>query len=86
MRDIDCMTEERLRKLVRSTLKQQRITQKQAAETIGVTQKHLSFVLSGRVQMTMTWAERLLTLCGQQLIFDIVPAPRKPKVTRRPVG
>jgi plasmid maintenance system antidote protein VapI len=76
------MSEERLRLLVRDIMKQKKISQRMAAETYGVTQKQLSFVMTGRAQMTMTWAERLLSLCGMQLIFDVVPAPSKTKVKR----
>lgn len=63
--------EDTLRTEVRAALKTARIRQVAAARQLGVSEKHLSQMLTGKVSLTLPWAERILALCGKRLVIGV---------------
>lgn len=61
--------EEVLRAHVRAALRNAGISQAAAAAELGVSQKHVSQMLTGRAPITLRWAEQLLALCGYRLVI-----------------
>jgi hypothetical protein len=66
---------EALRLQVRAALREAKVSQASAAAQLGITEKHLSQMLTGRVKLGLDWAEQLLGLCGQALALDPRPMP-----------
>jgi transcriptional regulator with XRE-family HTH domain len=62
-----------LREQTRAALRSAGISQADACRQLGVSTKHLSHMLTGRAPLTLDWAERLLALCGQQLLVTVAP-------------
>lgn len=60
-----------LRTEVRAALKAAGIRQVAAAAQLGVSEKHLSQMLTGKVSLTIPWAERILALCGLRLVIAL---------------
>lgn len=56
-----------LRVIVRAALREERISQAEAARQLGLSTKHMSQMLTGRSPLSLDWAERLLGLCGKRL-------------------
>jgi transcriptional regulator with XRE-family HTH domain len=56
-----------LRAQVRTALRAAGISQHAAADRLGLSEKHLSQMLTGKVRLSLEWAEQLLGLCGQSL-------------------
>ncbi|MFJ6215068.1 helix-turn-helix domain-containing protein [Streptomyces sp. NPDC092296] len=76
-----------LRDLVRATLAASGISQASAASRLGLSQKHLSQMLTGRAVLTLPWAERLLDLCGWRLMVSVAPAsPTGPATVKAVAG
>jgi len=66
--------EDVLRALVLAALRNAGLSQAEAARRLDVSTKHLNQMLTGRVPLTLAWAEDLLGLCGQRLTLDTTPA------------
>ena len=58
---------------VRAVVKASGLKQTWMAERLGVGEKHLSQLLTGRAVLTLEWAERILGLCGMDLEVSIRP-------------
>jgi plasmid maintenance system antidote protein VapI len=67
--------EETLRTQTRAALKAAGVRQTTAAAQLGVSEKHLSQMLTGRIALTLPWAERILAVCGMRLAIGIQYAP-----------
>lgn len=59
---------DRLRGEVRFCLDGARISQVEAARTLGISTKHLSQMLTGKAPMSADWAEKITQLCDRELI------------------
>ena len=59
--------QESLRAQVKEALAEAGISQVQAARQLNLSTKHLSQMLTGKVTLTLGWAERILSLCGRRL-------------------
>jgi plasmid maintenance system antidote protein VapI len=62
-----------LREQVRAAVRDSGLKQKWIADRLHVSEKHLSQLLTGRVDMTLEWAERILALCGMELVISVQP-------------
>jgi DNA-binding transcriptional regulator YdaS (Cro superfamily) len=62
--------EDALRALVRGAIQDAGLKQKFIAGHLGVSEKHLSQMLTGRVSLTLGWAEAILRMAGQRLALD----------------
>ncbi|MGW0626465.1 helix-turn-helix domain-containing protein [Streptomyces sp. NPDC002758] len=49
------------------------ISQAEIARQLGLSTKHLCQMLTGTTPMSLTWAEGILGLCGQELVISIRP-------------
>jgi hypothetical protein len=58
---------------VQAAVKNSGLKQTWMAQRLVVSEKHLSQMLTGRVEMTLDWAERILALCGLEL--DVTARP-----------
>ncbi|MFF7190549.1 transcriptional regulator [Streptomyces sp. NPDC008222] len=58
---------------VRGAVRESGLKQKWIADRLHVSEKHLSQLLTGRVAMTPEWAERILGLCGMELVVSVRP-------------
>lgn len=58
---------------VRSVVKARRLKQVWIAQQIHTSDKRLSELLNGRARMSLEWAERILDVCGMELVIDIRP-------------
>ena len=75
--------EEQLRTQVRAALKASGRKQIWIAEKLGISPKHLSQMLTGRVSLTVDWAQRIAELCDARvLIFVTVPPGSLGRETR----
>lgn len=72
------MVESALLDLVRRELDDAGWWQKDLAEAIGCSQKHLSQLLNGQVRMSEDWAARILAALGRQLVVASVPLEGPP--------
>lgn len=61
-----------LRSTVRDALQRAGISQAEAARQLGLSNKHMSNMLTGKAVLTLGWAERLLALCGKRLTIRAV--------------
>lgn len=59
--------EDRLREAVREAVKDSGMTQRALAAELGITEQHLSRMLTGKNPLTLTWADRIAHTCGRQL-------------------
>lgn len=68
--------EQTIRAQVRGALKAAGVSQAAAASQLGISQKHLSQMLTGRAPLSLSWAEQLLAMCGWRLVIalDWLPA------------
>ncbi|MGW3428002.1 helix-turn-helix domain-containing protein [Streptomyces melanosporofaciens] len=60
--------EETLRTQTRAALKATGISQAAVARQLGLSQKHLSHMLTGRANLTLDWADRILALNGMRVV------------------
>ena|GEM_PF-4460504 len=60
-----------LRAQTRAALTTAGISQASAARTLGLSEKHMSQMLTGRATLTLTHAEQIVALCGAQLVIAI---------------
>lgn len=66
--------ERRVREALRSALMEQEMTQAELAARLGVTQKHISQVLSGKTGLSFDFAERVGSVLGVMLNVEVRPA------------
>ncbi|MET9521485.1 helix-turn-helix domain-containing protein [Streptomyces coeruleorubidus] len=60
-----------LRVQVKAALLANDISQAEAARRLELSTKHMSQMLTGRAPLTLTWAERILALCGMRLVIGL---------------
>lgn len=58
---------------VQAAVKNSGLKQTWIAQRLEASEKHLSQLLTGRVEMTLDWAERILALCGLDLDVTVRP-------------
>lgn len=58
---------------VQKVVKASGLKQKWIAQQLHTGEKHLSHLLNGRVTMTLAWAERIVNLCGMELVVAVRP-------------
>lgn len=56
--------ERQLRETIRQRLADRDMTQAELAERLGITQKHMSSLLTGKTALSLDWAERILNVLG----------------------
>lgn len=66
---------ERLRNLVRAELRHSGWNQAEIAAELGLSQKHISQVLTGRAGLSVDLAAAILFVCGRRLEFATTPHP-----------
>jgi hypothetical protein len=64
-----------LHEQVREAVRASGLKQTWIAGRLGITEKHLSQLLTGRVGMTLYWARQVLDLCGMELVVTVRPLP-----------
>lgn len=69
-----------LRHEVRQCLKAAGLKQTHVAHTLHTTDTHLSRMLNGQARMNLTWAERIVELCGRELLI-VSRQAREPDLT-----
>lgn len=62
-----------LRTSVRAALIDAGMSQAEAARQLGLTNKHVNMMLTGRATLTLAWAEKILALVGMRLNLTIEP-------------
>lgn len=60
--------EDDLRHQLRAALEQARISQAEAARQLGLSNKHMNQMLTGRATLTLDWADRIAELCGMRIV------------------
>jgi plasmid maintenance system antidote protein VapI len=63
-----------LRLSLREIVRECGLKQAFIADRVGVTEKHLSQLLLGRVTLTVDWVQRIVDVCRQPLRLDFTPA------------
>lgn len=58
---------------VREAVRDSGLKQRWIAARLHISEKHLSQLMTGRVEMTPEWAERILGLCGMELVVSVRP-------------
>jgi plasmid maintenance system antidote protein VapI len=76
-------TSEMLRELLRAALKESGRKQVWIADQLHISQKHLSQMLTGRVELTLGWAQRIAVLCDHRIDIHVVPLPDTADLQRR---
>jgi plasmid maintenance system antidote protein VapI len=76
-------TSEKLRELLVAALKASGRKQVWIAEQLHVSPKHLSQLLTGRVELTLGWAQRIAVLCDHRIDVQVVPLPGTAELQRR---
>ncbi|HEY9367542.1 helix-turn-helix transcriptional regulator [Streptomyces sp.] len=67
-----------LRLEVRACLKVAGLSQAEAAQTLGISTKHMSQMLTGRAPMSIAWADRITRLTGRELLIASRFGPEAP--------
>lgn len=62
--------EKAMRGEVRDAITLAGYTQVSVAEKLGLSQKHLSAMLTGKVTMSVLWAGRIMDLCKRELLIS----------------
>jgi plasmid maintenance system antidote protein VapI len=62
-----------LRAQIQAAVKASGLKQIWIAERLGVSQKHLSQMLLGRVVLTLDWAQRIASVCGHRVTVTVAP-------------
>ena len=62
-----------LHEQVKDVVRDSGLKQTWIARQLEVSDKHLSQLLTGRVVMTLEWAQRIVALCGMELVVTIRP-------------
>jgi transcriptional regulator with XRE-family HTH domain len=63
-----------LRAIILAALKAQRVRQVELARRTGLTEKHISQVLSGKCGLSLDVAEAMLAALGLDLVVSVVPS------------
>ncbi|MFI9244183.1 helix-turn-helix domain-containing protein [Streptomyces sp. NPDC053086] len=63
--------EQDLRTQVAAALLTHGISQAEAARRLGLSNKHVNQMLTGRAVLTIPWAERILALTGMRLVISL---------------
>lgn len=63
--------EDELRTQIRATLAAVGISQAEVARRLGLSNKHLNQMITGRASLTLGWAENILATCGMRLVVSI---------------
>lgn len=63
--------EDELRTQIRATLAAVGMSQAEVARRLGLSNKHLNQMITGRASLTLGWAENILATCGMRLIVGI---------------
>lgn len=63
--------EDRLREIVREAVNASGMTQRAVAAELGISEQHLSRMLTGRSLLTLAWADRIARTCGRQLSVEL---------------
>ena len=58
---------------VQRVVKASGLKQKWLAARLSISEKHLSQLMTGKVQMTLDWAEQILGLCQHELVVSVRP-------------
>lgn len=72
--DVHLDAKERLRGQINYLVSASGIKQTWISERIGVSEKHLSQMLTGQVELTPDWAQRIAVLCGHTVSVSVTPA------------
>ncbi|WP_328436939.1 helix-turn-helix domain-containing protein [Streptomyces sp. NBC_00444] len=59
---------------IRDVIRKSGVKQLWIAEQLGISQKHLSQMLTGRVTLALDWAQRIAALCGYTATVTVGPA------------
>ncbi len=70
--------EDDLRTHVRSELTKAKISQAEACRRLGCSTKYMCQMLTGAAPLTLTWAERILALCGKRVVITVRRKPTTP--------
>lgn len=76
-------TSEMLRELLCAALKASGRKQVWIADQLHISQKHLSQLLTGRVELTLGWAQRIAVLCDHRIDITVAPLPGTADLQRR---
>lgn len=68
------LAQDSLREQVRSAVKASGLKQVWMAEKLGVSEKHLSNLLTGRAPLSLDWAEQIAGLCRMRVRIVVEPA------------
>jgi DNA-binding transcriptional regulator YdaS (Cro superfamily) len=63
--------EKDLRAQVAAALALRGISQAEAARRLGLSNKHLNQMITGRAPLSLHWAERLLALTGMRIVIGL---------------
>lgn len=74
---------EALRSLLAVAIKTSGRKQVWIADQLNISTKHLSQMLTGRVELTLGWAQRIAVLCDHRIDIHIVPLPGTADLQRR---
>jgi plasmid maintenance system antidote protein VapI len=74
---------ETLRELLRAAVKDSGRKQTWIADQLHVSAKHLSQMLTGRVDLTLGWAQRIAVLCDHRIDISVVSLPSAADLQRR---
>ena len=69
----ELVAQAKLHEQVRAAVRDSGLKQRWIADRLHVSDKHLSQMLTGRVVMTLEWAERIVALCGMDLVVAVRP-------------
>lgn len=70
--------EESMRAQVRAALKTAGLSQAEVCRQLGLSTKHLNQMLTGVAPLSLSWAERILPLCGMRLVVLALTGPNDP--------
>jgi hypothetical protein len=69
--------EDDLRAQVRAELGKANLSQAEACYRLCCSTKHMNQMLQGHAPLSLSWAERILALCGKRLVITVRRAPRE---------
>ncbi|MDX3587333.1 helix-turn-helix domain-containing protein [Streptomyces europaeiscabiei] len=72
-----------LRDQIRATIKATGLKQIWIAQQLGISEKHLSQMLTGRVTLTLDWAQRIAGVCGYKVTVTVEPVAAGVRERRR---
>jgi plasmid maintenance system antidote protein VapI len=67
-------SEDRLRIEVRRAIADAGLTQRAIANELGLTEKHVSQMLTGKAHLSLDWADRIAKLCGRRVSVKLTSA------------